>query len=256
MVGHSRKKCLRPNLEALDRRLLPTSGTSSSLVHGLAHPLVAPMPVVARLALHSFLGNGHSVQTRAQRFLAWVRSHHPQRVRLHYTRVTSLTPLVPRLVVRPALPPIRIAPTAAVPQVAGVESAVEQQIVDLTNQQRQQNGLLPLRVAPKLVRAAQIQASAMAQLDIMDHNLPGAALPTLQDRLTYVGYNFMTAAENVATGYPDPSTLIEGWMNSPTHRAIILNSAVIDIGVGVAYDSVGRSYYAEVFGLPIPGTPV
>jgi uncharacterized protein YkwD len=232
MVGHPRKKCLRPNLEALDRRLLPTSGTPTSLVHGLAHPLVAPMPVVARLALHSFFGNVHSTQAKPRLALARVRWHHPQMVRRY------------------------IAPTAAVPQVAGVESALEQQIVDLTNQQRQQYGLPPLRVAPKLVRAAQIQASAMAQLGIMDHNLPGAALPTLQDRLAYVGYNFMTAAENVAMGYPDPTTLIDGWMNSPPHSAIILNSAVTDIGAGVAYDSAGRSYYAEVFGLPIPGTPV
>lgn len=253
MVGHPRKKCLRPNFEALDRRLLPASGTSS-LVPGLAPPLGAPMPVVARLVLHSFLGSGHRAQARPQHALAWVRRQHPWGARLHYAQVAPATPLVSRVVVRPILSPIRIASPAAAPQVSGVESALEQQIVDLTNQQRQQYGLPPLRVDPKLVRAAQIQASAMAQLGIMDHNLPGAALPTLQDRLAYVGYNFTTAGENVAMGYPNQTTLVDGWINSPTHRAVILNSTVTDIGVGVAYDSAGRSYYAEVVGLSIPGT--
>ena len=44
---------------------------------------------------------------------------------------------------------------------------------------------------PQLVEAAQIQSTDMAELGDMDHVLTGAALPTLQDRAAYVGYNYL-----------------------------------------------------------------
>jgi uncharacterized protein YkwD len=127
-------------------------------------------------------------------------------------------------------------------------SAQEQTIVDLVNQQRAQAGLAPLQVSPQLVEAAQIHSQDMATLGQMEHTLPGAALPTLQSRAQYVGYNYTYLGENIAFNYPDDNSVMTAWMNSPGHRANILDVNYTQIGVGIATDSLGEPYYTQEFG--------
>ena len=55
-------------------------------------------------------------------------------------------------------------------------------------------------------------------------------------------------AENVALGYPDAETVVQGWMNSKGHRANILNSEVAETGIAIARSSAGGLYYCQVFG--------
>jgi uncharacterized protein YkwD len=129
-------------------------------------------------------------------------------------------------------------------------SAVEQSIVALVNQQRVLNGLAPLVVNTKLVTMAEIHSQDMARLDQMEHDLPGAALPTLEDRAAYVGYSYSWLGENIAAGYPDAASVMAGWMASPGHRANILSPNFTEIGVAIAYDSAGQPYYTQVFGQP------
>jgi uncharacterized protein YkwD len=129
-------------------------------------------------------------------------------------------------------------------------SALEQSIVDLVNQTRQQNGLAPLQVNPLLVEMAHIQSTDMAELEQLSHDLPGAALPSLQSRAQYVGYSFAYLGENVAFNYPDANSVMTAWMNSSGHRENILNSSYTEIGVGVAYDSQGEPYFTQDFGAP------
>lgn len=141
------------------------------------------------------------------------------------------------------------APITAAPS-AGVESAAEQAVVDAVNLARKQNGLAPLTVNAKLVQAAQIHAQDMARLDSMQHDLPGASLPTLLDRARYVGYSYSTLGENIAYNYRDTASVMSGWLNSPGHRANILSPGYTQIGVGVAYNGRGEPYYCQVFGRP------
>jgi uncharacterized protein YkwD len=131
------------------------------------------------------------------------------------------------------------------------ESAAEQAIVNAVNAVRAQNGLAPLTVNSKLVEAAKIHAADMARLDQMAHTLPGVPLPGLADRANYVGYNYSLLGENIAYGYPDVASVMNGWMNSAGHRANILGAGYTDIGVGIAYDSQGVPYYCQVFGAPM-----
>lgn len=143
------------------------------------------------------------------------------------------------------------APTSgptATPQPTATMSSLERQIVDLTNQQRAQNGLPPLTVDSRLVEAAQIHAADMARLGQMEHDLPGAALPNLTDRAQFVGYPYAWLGENIAFNYADAPSVVAGWMQSPGHRANILNTNFTNIGVGVALDSQGEPYYCQVFG--------
>ena len=90
----------------------------------------------------------------------------------------------------------------------------------------------------------------MAALDVMAHDLPGAALPGLADRAAYVHYNFSVLGENIAFNYPDTASVMTAWLNSAGHRANILGADYTEIGVGIAYDAAGMPYYCQDFGHP------
>jgi uncharacterized protein YkwD len=144
-------------------------------------------------------------------------------------------------------PPSPATATATVPAPA-MMSPLEQAVVDLTNQARAQNGLPPLQVNDALVAMAQLQSSNMAQWNTMAHVLPGAAEPTLESRAAAAGYNYAWLGENIAFNYPDAESLVAAWMNSPKHRANILNPNYTAIGVGFARNSLGQPYATEDFG--------
>ncbi len=95
---------------------------------------------------------------------------------------------------------------------------------------------------------AKIQAENMARFQKMAHVLPEADLPTLAERARYVGYPYGRIAENVALGYPNAETVVEGWMASKGHRANILDRDVVETGIGIARSSAGGLYYCQVFG--------
>jgi uncharacterized protein YkwD len=75
-------------------------------------------------------------------------------------------------------------------------------------------------------------------------------LPEPTDRAAYVGYKYSWLGENIAFNYPDDNSVMIAWMNSPEHRANILNPNFTQIGVGIAYDSKGEPYYTQDFGAP------
>ena len=126
--------------------------------------------------------------------------------------------------------------------------ATEARIFGLINAERRHQGLPPLVYNEQLDHMAVIQARNMAHFQKMAHVLPGAELPTLGDRARYVAYPFGRLAENVALGYPDAETVVQGWMASKGHRANILNSDVVETGIAVARSSAGGLYYCQVFG--------
>ena len=124
----------------------------------------------------------------------------------------------------------------------------ESRIFDLINAQRQHQGLRPLVYNAQLDRMAKIQADNMARFQKMAHVLPDANLPSLGDRARYVGYTYGRIAENVALGFPNAETVVEGWMNSSGHRRNILDHEVGETGIAIARSSAGGLYYCQVFG--------
>ena len=64
------------------------------------------------------------------------------------------------------------------------------------------------------------------------------------DMMTSFGIRYLTAGENIAMGYRTPQSVVDGWMNSPGHRANILNASFTEIGVG--YVESG-SYWTQMF---------
>jgi uncharacterized protein YkwD len=123
-------------------------------------------------------------------------------------------------------------------------------IVRLTNDERAAAGIPELRVSAGLMDAARIHAGQMAAARQMAHTLPDAPHPTLQDRLTSVGYVWQSAGENIAAGYSGAAQAVDGWMHSSRHRANILGTSYTEIGTSHATDTSGASYYVQVFGRP------
>jgi uncharacterized protein YkwD len=131
---------------------------------------------------------------------------------------------------------------------AGKYSGTEARIFDLINAERQHQGMPALVYNAQLDRMAKIQAENMARFQKMAHTIPESQLPTLGDRARYAGYPFGRLAENVALGYPNAETVVQGWMTSSGHRRNILDGDVEETGIGIARSSAGGLYYCQVFG--------
>ena len=138
--------------------------------------------------------------------------------------------------------------TSATPAAAGRYGATVSRIFDLINGERRHQGLPALVFNAQLDQMASIQAQNMAHFQKMAHVIPEASLPTMGDRARYVAYPFGRLAENVAMGFPDAETVVQGWMASKGHRANILNPDVVETGIAIARSSNGGLYYCQVFG--------
>jgi uncharacterized protein YkwD len=98
---------------------------------------------------------------------------------------------------------------------------------------RESKGLRLLQMDDRLNRAAQLHSDDMAARDFFDHKTPDGARMT--DRADAFGYNWRRLLENIAAGQHDVQQAITGWMNSPDHRAAILDDAVKDAGMGYTF---------------------
>src|SRR5690625_815255 len=112
----------------------------------------------------------------------------------------------------------------------GQLSQFEQQVVELTNQERTKNGLQPLEVDYELSKVAREKSRDMQVNNYFDHNSPTYGSPF--DMIRSYGINYRTAGENIAMGQRSPDEVVNAWMNSPGHRENILNSSFTHIGVG------------------------
>jgi uncharacterized protein YkwD len=136
--------------------------------------------------------------------------------------------------------------------VSPAAQAIASTVFDLTNLERTKGGLAPLAASSKLMLAAQLQSDQMAQLQNMNHVLPGAPYPNPVDRLAAANYQWQAYGENIAMGYATADEVVTAWMNSAGHRANILSTSFTELGVGYALDASGRPYYTQDFGHPAP----
>ena len=103
--------------------------------------------------------------------------------------------------------------------------------VSLVNDHRVAVGCAPLTWITEVAGVAQAHSVDMAQRDFFDHTTPDGRSPF--DRLREAGLEFRRAAENIAYGYGTPHAVLEGWLDSPGHRANIENCELTEHGVGL-----------------------
>jgi len=127
---------------------------------------------------------------------------------------------------------------------SGQLNAFEQEVVTLTNQEREKNGLDPLKVDAELSVVARDKSQDMSSNGYFSHTSPTYGSPF--DMMESYGISYRTAGENIARGQQSPSEVVNGWMNSEGHRENILNPNFTHIGVG--YVEQGNYWTQEFTG--------
>ena len=117
-----------------------------------------------------------------------------------------------------------------IPTVSASVTAYETQVVRLVNEIRISHGLKPLTEDWQLSRVARYKSQDMRDLGYFSHTSPTYGSPF--EMMKNFGITYRTAGENIAKGYTTPKAVVDAWMNSPGHRANILNSSYTHIGVG------------------------
>jgi uncharacterized protein YkwD len=127
-------------------------------------------------------------------------------------------------------------------------------VIELTNIERKKAGLRELKYESRLATAAFRHSQNMALQDYFSHKQPNGS--TMGDRIKATGYQYSRAAENISGGQSTPEAAVQAWMNSPGHRANILNPKLQEIGVGyyfLANDTGNvnyKHYWTQVFATP------
>ncbi|MEU6227751.1 CAP domain-containing protein [Streptomyces sp. NPDC047042] len=120
------------------------------------------------------------------------------------------------------------------------------EVIDLTNRERARAGLPPLASDAPLTRAAQAHSTDMVVRAFYSHTGPDGSQPW--DRAAAAGSTRRTIGENIACGQRSAAEVVEGWMNSPGHRANILKREFTHIGIGFAGGGKAGTYWTQLFG--------
>jgi len=116
--------------------------------------------------------------------------------------------------------------------------------LELLNEQRQKQGLAPLRLAPELARAAQAQVDDMVARQYYALTSPEGRI--LEDWIKDAGYREQLVTEKIFQTDRPPQTLAASWSQSPdAHRQSLFNPEVEELGVGIG-EYEGLSLYVFV----------
>ena len=125
-------------------------------------------------------------------------------------------------------------------------TTLESQVVTQTNIERAKAGCAAVTVSATLTTAARNHSSDMAAGNYFSHT--GRNGSTFVARVKAAGFTAPAVGENIAWGYGDAAGVMTGWMNSPGHRANILNCKATTLGVGAARAANGTLYWTQEFG--------
>lgn len=121
-----------------------------------------------------------------------------------------------------------------------------------TNAARSSHHQTALELNPTLTAAAQAKANDMARRNYWSHVTPDGRQPW--SFINTAKYQYEAAGENLAYGFGSSSQVVTAWMNSPEHRANILNGHFRDVGFATANvadyqghgpETITVAYYAE-----------
>ena len=114
----------------------------------------------------------------------------------------------------------------------------------MINNERQKNGLSALKIDNEVQRVAKIKAQDMVNNNYFSHQSPTYGSPF--DMLNSFKISYKSAGENIA-GNSSNTGAVNAWMNSPGHRANILNSSFNYTGIGVVTGSKYGKIYVQMF---------
>ncbi|MDP4145184.1 MAG: CAP domain-containing protein [Bacillota bacterium] len=136
----------------------------------------------------------------------------------------------------------------SVPNLQDVKTQ-ETEVIRLVNVERSKVGLGPLTSNWQLSRVARYKSQDMINKNYFSHISPTYGSPFAM--MENFGLTFSSAGENIAMGQRTAQEVVTSWMNSPGHRANILNASYTQIGVGLARTSTGVPYWTQEFIKPL-----
>ncbi|MGY1741997.1 MULTISPECIES: CAP domain-containing protein [unclassified Blastococcus] len=129
------------------------------------------------------------------------------------------------------------------PAAAAPAGPVEQQVLALVNRERAAAGCGAVVADAGLAAVARAHSADMRDRGYFDHTDPDGRDPF--DRAAAAGQS--ARAENIARGQADAAAVMASWMDSPGHRANILDCGLTRLGVGVA-EGPGGPWWTQLFG--------
>jgi len=121
-------------------------------------------------------------------------------------------------------------------------SGMELEILDLINAHREELGLQSLINLNIISSVALSHTNYMVETHLVNHN----DFAERQENLVKKA-NAKSVGENVAYGFNTSKGVVNGWLNSAAHRAIIENSDYTHFGISIAQNSEGRNYFTQIF---------
>lgn len=132
-----------------------------------------------------------------------------------------------------------------VPVRSASELSLEQEVLDLVNAERSKAGVSPLQLDWELSRVAKTKSQDMVSKNYFSHQSPTYGSPF--DMMKQFGISYKTAGENIASGQRSAAEVMASWMNSPGHRANILNGKYTHLGVGYVVGGQYGTMWTQMF---------
>jgi len=123
------------------------------------------------------------------------------------------------------------------------QSAFAKEILNLVNAERSKAGLSPVTLHNSASKAAQVRAQEIQTS--FSHTRPGGG--SAASALNEAGVSYHGFGENIAYGQNSAEEVMREWMNSPGHRANILNGNFTSLGVGHTENAAGVDYWVQLF---------
>jgi len=132
------------------------------------------------------------------------------------------------------------------------------QILFFTNKERAGNYLTPLTANPLLDKIASLRLEDLFANQYFEHESSDGKTAT--NLAMNLGYNYLLIGENLALGnFNDEESIVSAWMESPGHRANILNGKYSELGVALKTDLFNgeeTTIAVQIFGTPLSNCPI
>lgn len=126
---------------------------------------------------------------------------------------------------------------------------LEDQAFQLVNLERAEAGLPPVVIDPALQKIAAGYACRMIEEGFFGHRDPASGYGP-GERAMIGKYSFFAVGENLAAGQETAADVMRVWMESPSHKAIILDDRWSELGMAVRLGGLYSIYWVQVFGDP------
>jgi len=197
--------------------------------------------------------------------------HRPHLIRRHGLAILAAIIIAINVFSILTTPPQSVAPGIAVPKelrvLAYASNINAADLLAATNAARAANGIAALKVDSRLNQSATLKALDMFSKDYWAHTSPDGISPWYW--FTQAGYSYRFAGENLAKDFDTSQGVVDGWMNSSSHRANLLSPNFVDVGFAVVNGTLqgGQTTlvvahygtpvgYSNATPTPVPTTPV